>query len=209
MQRSRKSRRLRINWVLLVLVLCSTTVAVLAIIGGNTVLQKVRGHESEMARLEQVIDKQTEQIDQLRDMLVDKDLMIDELETKNEQLAGEINALQVENDKLRTIPAIVTAYAPLDPESIEGFDYSGDPRYTATGTLVSRGVGAADFRRLPPGTVLDVPGYGLVTIEDTGGAMRANEDIQIDVVFDTRDEAFEWGRQSLEVKVVSVPKQED
>lgn len=209
MQRSRKSRRLRINWVLLVLALCSTIVAVLAIIGGNTALQKVRGHESETARLEQVIDKQTEQIDQLRDMLVDKDLMIDELETKNEQLAGEINALQVENDKLRTIPAIVTAYAPLDPESIEGFDYSGDPRYTATGTLVSRGVGAADFRRLPPGTVLDVPGYGLVTIEDTGGAMRANEDIQIDVVFDTRDEALEWGRQDLEVKVVSVSKQED
>ena len=142
-------------------------------------------------------------------MLVDKDLELVELKTENRQLADENHALQLGNDELRTIPAIVTAYAPLDPESIEGFDYSGDPRYTATGTLVSRGVGAADFRRLPPGTVLDVPGYGLVTVEDTGGAMRANEDIQIDVVFDTRDEALEWGRQDLEVKVVSVPKQED
>lgn len=219
----KRSRRLRINWVLLTLALCSTTVAVLAIIGGNTVLQKVRGYESETARMEQVIDKQTEQvdqlkdvidkqteqIDQLKDVLVDKDLELVELKTKNEQLAGEINALQVENDELRTIPAVVTAYAPLDPASIAGFDYSGDPRSTATGAQVSRGIGAADFRRLPPGTVLDVPGYGLVTIEDTGGAMRANKDIQIDVVFDTRAEALKWGRQNLVVKVVSVPKQED
>ena len=96
--------------------------------------------------------------------------------------------------------AIVTAYAPLDPNAVEGVCFSGNPRVTATGTLVRRGVAAADFRKLPPGTRIEVPGIEEeLVVEDTGASMRNYDGIWIDVFMETRAEAFQWGRQEVEI----------
>jgi len=119
-------------------------------------------------------------------------------------LKAEIAWLKAENAELRTIPACVASYAPLDPKSVDGFDYSGDPSVTATGVRVSRGLCAADFRRIPAGTVLYIPNYGEARVEDTGSMLRNSNKIMIDVVMDTREEALQWGRQDLEVTVLSV-----
>ena len=79
---------------------------------------------------------------------------------KDEYIAELLYKLEEEQKDLakRIIRAEVTSYAPLDPDAVEGMCYSGDPSITATGTTVRYGVAAADFSKLPAGTVLDIPG---------------------------------------------------
>ena len=60
---------------------------------------------------------------------------------------------------------------------------------------------AADPKRIPYGTVLKIPGYGIATVDVTGGAMRQSEMIHFDVRFPTHQEALNWGVQYLEVEI--------
>ncbi len=107
--------------------------------------------------------------------------------------------------ELATIPAVVTSYAPLDVNAIEGMCYSGDPNITASGTQSRVGVVAADWTELPVGTVLYIPGYGEAIVEDSGGAMRNyNEGIKIDVLHATRAESFEWGVRELMIEIIGI-----
>ncbi len=69
---------------------------------------------------------------------------------------------------------------------------------TASGTRVRLGTLAADTSRFPFGTIMYVPGYGYGVVEDRGGAIRGNK---LDVYFRTHQQALEWGRQHLNVKV--------
>jgi 3D (Asp-Asp-Asp) domain-containing protein len=104
------------------------------------------------------------------------------------------------SDNYTTITAIVTAYAPFDNQS--GMCNDGNPNSTATGTKPGPGTLAADPERLPYGTQIYIPGYGLGTVEDTGGALRNDkENIRIDIFVDTYEEAIEWGRQELVVEI--------
>ena len=48
------------------------------------------------------------------------------------------------------------------------------------------------------GTKLYIPGYGLATVEDRGGAIKGN---RIDVYFHTHKEALQWGKQKLFVEM--------
>jgi len=113
-----------------------------------------------------------------------------------------IEELEVTIQELRTIPAIITNYAPLDPNAVEGMCYSGNPNITATGTQVRRGVAAADPRRIPYGTRLWVPDFGEVVVEDTGGAMRNNDRIHIDIFVESRKDAFAFGIQEREITIL-------
>lgn len=109
-------------------------------------------------------------------------------------------------EEKNVIRAEVTSYAPLDPDAVEGMCYSGDPSITATGTTVRYGVAAADFSKLPAGTVLEIPGYGIAVVEDTGSALRKHDGYAIDVFMPTREEALAWGRQHLDVKILYMPE---
>ncbi len=70
---------------------------------------------------------------------------------------------------------------------------------TASGTNAHKGTIAADTRFYPFGTVMDVPGYGMCRVEDTGGAIKGPA--RIDLFFDSHKEALEWGRKRLSVHV--------
>lgn len=73
--------------------------------------------------------------------------------------------------------------------------------------VTASGVGVSDFYGLliaaPPiypfGTIMDVPGYGAATVQDRGGVIKGNK---IDLLFSTHQEALEWGRRMLIVKVM-------
>jgi 3D (Asp-Asp-Asp) domain-containing protein len=54
-------------------------------------------------------------------------------------------------------------------------------------------------RSIPFGTVLDIPGYGQVRVEDRGGAITEG---RLDVFFPTHAEALAWGMRNLVVKEV-------
>ncbi|RJE47716.1 hypothetical protein A7K50_03450 [Dehalobacter sp. MCB1] len=98
-----------------------------------------------------------------------------------------------------TVRAKVTAYAPFDNKS--GICNDGTASTTATGTTPRIGVAAVDPSKIPYGTQLYIPGYGNAVAEDTGGAMRSYDGIQIDVVMNSYDEAIKWGVRYLEMKM--------
>ena len=71
---------------------------------------------------------------------------------------------------------------------------------TARGTLARKGTVAADPKVFPFGTRLVVPGYGTGTVEDVGGAIKGRH---IDVWFPSHEEAVQWGRRELPVRVAA------
>jgi len=108
--------------------------------------------------------------------------------------------MDIADNKTTTIVAIVTAYAPFDNQS--GMCNDGDPTSTSTGTYPKHGTLAADPERLPYGTEIYIPGYGLGIVEDTGGALRNDkENIRIDIFVDTYEQAISFGKQELVVEV--------
>jgi len=54
----------------------------------------------------------------------------------------------------------------------------------------------------PFGAVFDVPGYGIATVRDRGGAIKGNK---IDLLFDDHQLARNWGVQEVRVRIISVP----
>ena len=84
----------------------------------------------------------------------------------------------------------VTAYSPQDP---------GCGGNTATGAVVRKGIVAVDPEIIPLGTTIYVPGYGKAVAADIGGAIKGNV---LDIAFDYRSEALQFGRRSLLVYVM-------
>lgn len=99
-----------------------------------------------------------------------------------------------------TLEARVTAYAPFDNQS--GICTDSDPTSTATGKTPGRLYAAVDPDKLPYGTLINIPGYGIVEIQDTGGALKGTDELRIDVYMDTHSEALKWGIKWLEVQIV-------
>jgi len=94
-----------------------------------------------------------------------------------------------------SLPMLATAYGP-GPE--DNGQWAGGP--TADGIhYVERGVAAVDPDVIPLGTRLYVEGYGFAIAADTGGAIKGN---RIDLAFDTRWEALEFGMQDVVVYIL-------
>ena len=62
-----------------------------------------------------------------------------------------------------------------------------------------KGTIAADTRYYPFGTEMYVPGYGWGRVEDRGGAIKGPN--RIDLYFDSHDDALQWGRRKVNVKI--------
>lgn len=83
------------------------------------------------------------------------------------------------------------------------YDYGkmkGKPKkvgLTATGTTAKHGTIAADPKVFPFGTHLGIPGYGVGTVEDVGGAIKGRH---IDIWFPSHEEARKWGARWLRLK---------
>ena len=78
-----------------------------------------------------------------------------------------------------------TAYSSQDP---------GCGGTTATGVAVRKGIIAVDPGIIPLGTDIYIPGYGKAVAADIGGSIKGNI---IDIAFDTRAEALQFGYKSL------------
>ena len=116
-------------------------------------------------------------------------------------LESDIAELQEENEHLRMIRAKLTAYSPLDNR--DGQQAEGNPNRTSIGKKVSRGIVAADPKKLPYGTKLEIPNWGVVEVGDTGGALRRdNKNIRIDLFHTSYREAMKFGVKDLEVKIL-------
>lgn len=101
---------------------------------------------------------------------------------------------------VRTVLMQVTAYCPCKKccgPNAHGITASGKDISYNDGRFV-----AADTRNLPFGTRLVIPGYHNtqpVEVIDRGGAIKGDK---LDVFFPTHEEALQWGRQTIEVKII-------
>lgn len=93
----------------------------------------------------------------------------------------------------RTITVVATGYTAA-PE--ENYPYAGAPSYI--GLPLTRGIVAVDPNVIPMGTKLYIQGYGEGIAADQGGAINGN---RIDLFFDSKQEANDWGMRSVKVTI--------
>jgi 3D (Asp-Asp-Asp) domain-containing protein len=105
---------------------------------------------------------------------------------------------QVRNfvDKWNIAIMEATAYAPIDNKS--GVCADDNPLLTATGARPGPGTIAVNPKVIPYQSQMWVQGYGWGKALDTGGIIRARDDL-IDVYQDTYSEAIKWGRRKVVV----------
>lgn len=84
--------------------------------------------------------------------------------------------------------------------NVQATGYTHTGNRTATGTIPKRGTIAVDPSVIPLGTRIYVPGYGEGVAEDTGGVVNGNI---IDLFFETRQEAINWGRRNVQIKILN------
>lgn len=101
-----------------------------------------------------------------------------------------VASIPVSLEQDSALQVIATGYTPVDP---------GCTGITYTGTKAARGTIAVDPSVIPFGTKLYIPGYGYGVAADTGGAIKGNK---IDLCYDTRTEALNWGIKNITVYVV-------
>lgn len=76
---------------------------------------------------------------------------------------------------------------------------TGFQQHTASGTIPAAGrTAGSDWSVLGPGTVVEIEGYGRRVIEDNGNMTGK----RIDLYFPTHEEARQFGRQELAVKII-------
>jgi 3D (Asp-Asp-Asp) domain-containing protein len=90
----------------------------------------------------------------------------------------------------RALSMVATAYTAYD---------RGCSGYTANGNRLRRGLVAVDPNVIPLGTRLFIEGYGYAVADDVGSAIKGNH---IDLAFESRSSALEFGRQRVTVYIV-------
>ncbi len=88
-----------------------------------------------------------------------------------------------------SLSVLASAYAPG----------AGAGYITATGKKARKGIIAVDPRVIPLGTKIYVTDYGYGVAADTGGAIKGN---RIDLCFDTRREAVNWGKRRVIIYII-------
>ena len=87
---------------------------------------------------------------------------------------------------------VATGYSSNDP-------LQGTNNITATGKEIKKGMIAVDSKIIPLGTRIEIKDMGVFVAEDTGGKIKGN---RIDIYFETKEEAKEFGRQVIWVRVL-------
>ena len=88
-----------------------------------------------------------------------------------------------------------TAYTHVAVAGVADINGTGDG-ITASGKKVQEGMIAVDRSIIPLGTKVFVEGYGVMVASDTGGAIKGD---RIDIFMDNRQEALDFGRQTLTI----------
>jgi len=90
----------------------------------------------------------------------------------------------------RSLVVTASAYSAYD---------AGNSNRTSRGNPVHKGIVAVDPNTIPLGTRLYIPGYGYAIADDVGGAIKGN---RIDLAFDSRGQALEFGIQRVTVYIL-------
>lgn len=174
--------------LLLILVLLVFAAAVLHL--ANNEHKRVVADHTEIEELTMSVESLREQVRALQTEIKD-------LKTSVENLMAAVEPVDFEIQRWTA-----TAYAPLDPDAVEGVCYSGDPNITASGREIRPGITVAAGPSIPFGTWIWIEGFGWRCVEDRGSAIR---DGRVDIAMISRQDALDFGRKEV---LVIIPKGE-
>ena len=115
---------------------------------------------------------------------------LEKMETRYGGHGTELSHNGVPNKYSRVLTMQASAYSAQDP---------GNGNYTATGSRLKKGIVSVDPKLIPLGTRLYIEGYGYAVADDVGGAIKGH---RIDLAYDSRSEALQFGRQTVKVYVL-------
>ena len=115
---------------------------------------------------------------------------LEKMETRYGGHGTELSHAGVPNKSSRVLTMQASAYSAQDP---------GNGNYTATGSRLKKGIVSVDPNLIPLGTRLYIEGYGYAVADDVGGAIKGH---RIDLAYDSRSEALQFGRQTVKVYVL-------
>ncbi|WP_270278902.1 peptidoglycan-binding protein [Veillonella parvula] len=115
---------------------------------------------------------------------------LEKMETRYGGHGTERNHNGVPNKYSKVLTMEASGYSSQDP---------GNGKYTATGSRLRKGLVSVDPKLIPLGTRLYIEGYGYAVADDVGGAIKGH---RIDLAFDSRAEALQFGRQSVKVYIL-------
>lgn len=115
---------------------------------------------------------------------------LEKMETRYGGHGTELSHNGVPNKYSRVLTMQASAYSAQDP---------GNGNYTATGSRLKKGLVSVDPKLIPLGTRLYIEGYGYAVADDVGGAIKGH---RIDLAYDSRSEALQFGRQTVKVYVL-------
>ena len=125
--------------------------------------------------------------------------LLRELESVNERLeAYKDLIIDLDNKNLERLvikQVEATAYTHVAIPGVADINGTGDG-ITASGKPVQEGMIAVDRSIIPLGTKVFVEGFGVMLAADTGGAIKGD---RIDIFFDNRQQALDFGRQTLTI----------
>jgi len=149
----------------------------------------------ETAVRQQIEQKVSEQLAPYQEKLDILNLFLNSGNTLNPVAARANNSLTgAPQNYSRVLDVTATAYGPgpLDNGKWNDLTYMGGK--------VKKGVVAVDPNVIPMGTKLWVEGYGEAVAEDQGSAIKGS---RIDLAFDNRQEALDYGIQKVKVYVLN------
>lgn len=160
-------------------------------------IQKMKAYQEEIMELQEqsdmVIGAIRAKVAKLQDANEDYKNKVRELEGQIKQLA--------ESGYWYMCSGIATAYSPHDNQS--GQEAEGDPSITSTGMRSGHGIIAVDPAKIPYGSEILVLYPDGTTYRgvagDTGGALRDNAVVQVDIYKDTFQEAVDHGKQQVTI----------
>lgn len=120
---------------------------------------------------------------------------------KAKQDTLEAREMTLESEKYGVQLMNITMYAPLSPDAVRGWDFSGDPSLTASGEKIVPGETAAAGPNIPFGTRIYVEGMGWRTVNDRGRLIGPSD---IDLAVDSKLESIEFGKQQRLV-IIKLP----
>ncbi len=113
---------------------------------------------------------------------------------KNARISEKVVATEIKEveKKVHWYYFVASGYSANDP--VQGTD-----NVTATGKEIRAGIIAVDPDVIPLGTRIEIKNMGFFTAEDTGGKIKGN---RIDIYFDSKKEAQEFGKKGVWVKII-------
>lgn len=114
-------------------------------------------------------------------------------EKELDELLEEVNRLKEENQKLQFFSMIATGYCACKQccDKEDGITASGKKAQANHTVAMPDGFSF--------GTMIEIDGMGIYTVEDRGGAIKGN---RIDIYFDSHEEALEFGIKEIKIRII-------